>query len=127
MRMRFAAALGIGVSLLFASPSASAVLTFSCDRTTEQVNAAKTIVIGKAKSIAKAQKGDTWFVRVTYSVDDTLLGKKTTQVVVEETCSTALIAGRAIAPAGIDGFCANPSGQAMPGLTNDGKIASSSA
>lgn len=115
-----AAALVLTVPLVgSASPAAN-----SCERTVEVVDRATTIVFAKAKSLTTSRKGTSWVVRVTYAVDTVLIGKKATDLVVEESCETGLVPDDLVGYPGVARYCSSPADHELPGLTSTGTVGS---
>lgn len=110
---------------LFSAESASAsIAANSCDRTMEDVDAAKLIVLAKAKSVVGNKKGDDWLVRVTYTVDSALVGTKPAEVIIEDACNLTGVRAAPGTP-GVTRECDNTGFHQLPGLTTDGKVGTS--
>ena len=89
------------------------------------VDAAKVIVIAKPKSIATSTKDTTFTVLVTYTVDEALVGTKTPEVVVEESCDTGSPTLQESGYPGVARYCSGT--HELPGLTSDGLVGTSAA
>ena len=105
-----------------ASPPAN-----SCDRTMEEVDRATTIVLAKAKSVSSTRKDSNWIVRVTYAVDQALVGKKIAEIVVEDTCDFSAVPQEQQGYPGVARHCTDRAQHQLPGLTTDGKPGPSTA
>ncbi|MBK7397713.1 MAG: hypothetical protein IPJ34_15805 [Myxococcales bacterium] len=126
--MRPAPALSIAfTSLLVGHAATASPAAYDCDRTIQEISQAKLIVVGKAKAVATTLKDKRWIVRVTYTVEQTLVGKESPEVVVEESCLDAPIPEAQVGYPGVLQHCVNTQAHLLPGLGEDGKVAPVSA
>lgn len=124
MRLRrtaLAAAFLSFVVFSFASVAGASPAANMCDRTSQEVAAADTIVRATASGVSTVEKDGTRYVRVAYTVDRTLKGKAARVVVVEETCRVGSPRFEELGYPGIASYCDVGLHHAMPGLNAQGQ------
>ena len=122
MRLFATAVVAASLSLLsFVSPAGASPAANMCDRTSQEIAAADTIVRASANAVSTVEKDGTRYVRVSYTVDRTVKGKASRVVIVEETCRVGSPKLEELGYPGVANYCDVGSYHAMPGLNDQGQ------